>query len=479
MLSLLAASCAFQPQPSVAATFPTTATLPKLVVFDLDNTLWLPELYQLRSLRGEPVAGRDVNLLPGAEAALHELATCERWRAAGTKVGVASRTNKGAWARSLLTQFEVPGGIDEKTLDDFVSFQQIYTGSKVRHFERLHEASGIAYEDMLFFDDALGGQYGNCMPVAQLGVCAAHCPRGLTDMVWAHAIRGYAMRRDEGASVGGVFGSDGQWIDVSPRSADSNAPAVGGGSGPVAARVTKWLDEKSFGFVHLDESGRGRKGGDVFFHRSALPAGAATTRSGDAVRVTLGKDARGRLECAQVEPTAGADGRSDGGAAAAVPGGVSLPCFSMNMPFAALVAHGRKTLETRNHTMFEGTEGKLALLHVGRRTYPDGGKHRGILSQAGDDEAAIDRFTSLPSGFSRGAVVAVLELGETRLADEAQRSTDEVQSAACALGGDMGRYLTEVKRAAWLKQPVPCRGQPGLFRANVPKEVVPEGFGQQ
>jgi len=29
----------------------------------------------------------------------------------------------------------------------------------------------------------------------------------------------------------------------------------------------------------------------------------------------------------------------------------------MNMPFAGLVAHGRKTLETRNGTMFERATG--------------------------------------------------------------------------------------------------------------------------
>ena len=92
---------------------------------------------------------------------------------------------------------------------------------------------------------------------------------------------------------------------------------------------------------------------------------------------------------------------------------VALPTFSMNMPFAGLLARGIKTLETRNHTMFEGTEGRLALLHVGMRTYPDGGKHRDILrrgapgeGKAGLDDAQIDRLTQLPEGFSRGQVMA-------------------------------------------------------------------------
>jgi magnesium-dependent phosphatase 1 len=36
---------------------------------------------------------------------------------------------------------------------DFFDHLQIYPGSKTTHFERIHRDSGIAYEDMLFFDD--------------------------------------------------------------------------------------------------------------------------------------------------------------------------------------------------------------------------------------------------------------------------------------------------------------------------------------
>ena len=48
-----------------------------------------------------------------------------------------------------------------------------------------------------------------------------------------------------------------------------------------------------------------------------------------------------------------------------------------------------------------------------------------------------------------------------------------MQSAACATGGAMGRYLTEVRRATWLKEHVPFRGQPGLFEASVPRACLP------
>jgi hypothetical protein len=79
---------------------PASAVMPSLVVFDLDNTLWTPELYMLRKLAGYkdasgpgPVANKDVKLFDAAKSALLELMTAERWK--GTHIAVASRTNKG------------------------------------------------------------------------------------------------------------------------------------------------------------------------------------------------------------------------------------------------------------------------------------------------------------------------------------------------------------------------------------------------
>ena len=148
---------------------------------------------------------------------------------------------------------------------------------------------------------------------------------------------------------------------------------------------------------------------------------------------TLGRDRRGRLECSEVVPAAGASSSNEANGCDTLSGTfVSLPTFSMNMPFAGLLAYGVKTLETRNHTMFEGTSGSIALLHVGQRTYPDGGKHREILRRSGVAEEEVDRLTSLPAGFSRGSVVAIMELGDTRLADLEERCEDEIEDAVVA-----------------------------------------------
>ena len=246
-----------QPRPSspfdpsrfapVAPTLPAGAPLPKLIVLDLDNTVWTPELYTLRQLPGYasagppgPRAGEDVWLIDGAAAALHELATCEQW--ADTKVAVASRTNKGRWAQALLHDFVVPG-CDGRSIASMLSQSEIYTGEKTRHFASLHEGTGIAYEDMLFFDDSSGGKYGNLEPVSRLGVLCAHCPDGLTPAVWRHALEAYAQRKSGGEAMGHIVRAAGG------GGGGSSSGSVEGGE--QLGRVVKFFDDKGYGFVKI------------------------------------------------------------------------------------------------------------------------------------------------------------------------------------------------------------------------------------
>lgn len=143
--------------------------LPKLVVFDLDATVWLPELYTLRPPNGlqepwRPKLGMDVKLIDGVADILRWLAASED----RPKLAIASRTQKRAWARSLLRQIEVIDGITlEKLCGGSASSAlrqrgdgrvQIFPGDKQEHMSKLSAATGVAYTDMLFFDDALDGK---------------------------------------------------------------------------------------------------------------------------------------------------------------------------------------------------------------------------------------------------------------------------------------------------------------------------------
>lgn len=84
----------------VASSRSSLSSIPKLIVFDLDNTIWSPELYQLRRLQRDntaPRAGKDVKLFEGAQAALSY-----KSQLPDTKFAVASRTKSVDWAHDLL-----------------------------------------------------------------------------------------------------------------------------------------------------------------------------------------------------------------------------------------------------------------------------------------------------------------------------------------------------------------------------------------
>ncbi|CAM9152489.1 unnamed protein product [Ectocarpus sp. 4 AP-2014] len=169
--------------------------VPKLVVFDCDMCLWEPEMFELQQsptrldeATNSVVAGTDrVKLFKGAEQALLELSTQERF--SDTRVAVASSTSRKESAMACLRLFQVSPGV---TANDVLSYREIYPDNKGTHFKSLQKASGIAYKDMLFFDDCNWGD--NCRDVewACPGVVTTKTPNGLTPEKWAEGLAKYA-----------------------------------------------------------------------------------------------------------------------------------------------------------------------------------------------------------------------------------------------------------------------------------------------
>jgi len=473
---------------------PQVEPLPKLIVLDLDNTVWTPELFQLRSSK-PPVAWKDVRLFPAAATILQDIANGGkdgRWTANGTRVAIASRTHKTAWARSLLQQFEVSPGL---TIQDLVGRQDliiIQQGSKLEHFKRLRQTTGLDYTDMLFFDDALTGKYGNCEPVARdLGVLCAHCPRGLTIEIWEDALAAFAdaKRSGDAERFRAVVSEKTGVRQVGYNAGRQTAPADETLKS-VTGSVKVWNEEKGFGFISLDSSVDST--GDLFTHRSALGGGLTgdTVQLGMAVRVQVGFDGKTGRRCATLVEPAGAAAistpsaprkwstSSTEDASQPADGTAELPCLSLCQPFAALLLNGIKTIETRNQELLKPYAGQDVLIHIGMRRWPDDIGWRTQLAAAGYSDQEMDKLAALPSSVSKGSIAGVIKLGETMpsasLARISPGGWPTVERGVIASKEDMGKYATVVESARWLpKGSIKAKGQPAVFSVQIPLSALP------
>ena len=458
--------------------------LPKLIIFDLDNTLWTPELYQLRNKLPKatkncdfvPQAGKDVMLFEGARRLLQQpsddyLPTTRP----GIALGIASRTKSVEWAHALLGQFQ---------LTSILNHVEIFPGSKKQHFQNIQKASGgIEYKDMLFFDDARDGKYGNCEPIANLGCLTVHTPNGLqTVELFDSALEQYHIWRTQHEALPGcIVEVDGT---LSLPSATSDDSTMSSSTEQRQVGVVKLMKDR-YGFITYRNGPISR---DLFFPFNAVVgAGERTTllenrrllEEGATVSFVKQRDPRNQGKWVAtdvaVEKAPSSTDETDG--TSSNMDFVEFKCFSMNQPFAALLANGFKTLETRNGTMFERyAPGTRVLLHVGQRVYPDGDRHLEILDRAGKNEAQISRLKQLPQGFGKGNIVAALELGKTFLTTLEERSRPDHEEKVVAYGSDSGQYATEIVKVAYLKRPIPMKGQAGLFKVHIPIDALPDGW---
>jgi len=442
--------------------------LPKVIVFDLDNTLWTPELYQLRRLERsnqKPVAGRDVKLFDGAKEVLETVIPNLGERDGDNKpiLAIASRTNKVAWAEDLLDQFQ---------LRDRFDAIEIFPGVKTNHFLKIQRLTKVPFNEMMFFDDARDGRYGNCEPVAAMGVFCVHCPDGLINKnIFERALDLYENKWDKTKNT--IVEASGEMKVNVPQQYNRTPTPLASKKYEGIVKLVK--REKYFGFIKFRVDHGKQETKDVFFHFSNLKADPNDIEEGRKVSFQIKKDRKNNNKnmAVNVDLVKSSDDDDDDSEK------IIFRCFSMNNPFAALLANGYKTLETRNGTMFtEYSEGTQILLHVGRRTYPDGGKHLDIMkaAQPGISDEDIQKLKSLPEGFSKGNIVAILELGKTYETTIAERSIPEFERKVVAYGSDSGRFVTEIKRAEYLKQPIRQKGESGVFKVKIDPDMIPDGW---
>jgi magnesium-dependent phosphatase 1 len=168
--------------------------LPKLVAFDLDGTIWAPDMYKLWG-GGTPfmktsdpkvlvdIRRTKVTLLGIIDQILHDLHTDPLLKE--IKVAWVSRTDEPLWADECLHLFTTSGGVP---IFDCAHSSQIFQADKRIHFQNLKKAfPEIEYSEMLFFDN----EYGNIESVKKLGVKCCYCPDGMTEAAWREGLNSF------------------------------------------------------------------------------------------------------------------------------------------------------------------------------------------------------------------------------------------------------------------------------------------------
>nr|CAB3263715.1 magnesium-dependent phosphatase 1-like [Phallusia mammillata] len=148
---------------------------PKVIVFDLDYTLWpfYADAYMTLPLHKKDGIVHDKNnckfeLYPQSFDILRKL------HSEGYKIGIASRTSEITGAKKLLELYDLKRYIHQK---------EIYPGSKKAHFAKLHKHLKVPLHDMLFFDD----EWRNIKELREEGVTCVMIKDGIN---WDYVKRG-------------------------------------------------------------------------------------------------------------------------------------------------------------------------------------------------------------------------------------------------------------------------------------------------
>lgn len=156
---------------------------PKLIVFDLDYTLWpfwvdthVTPPFTKKSGKIYDKQNHEIKPYPEVSKVLSDL------HSKGYELAIASRTSEIQGANQLVKLLD---------WDKYFKYKEIYPGCKVKHFSKFCQASGLKHEDMLFFDD----ETRNIRDLSEKGVTCILVPgEGVSAKLVDHGLEQFSQK---------------------------------------------------------------------------------------------------------------------------------------------------------------------------------------------------------------------------------------------------------------------------------------------